>query len=209
MSAPDDTAYTLRSMHPDDVETVRQLWHDGFGGAEDTMTNWLDAVFQSRFRVVGTVAVAGDGSAATEDQNVVGFGLLDVATQEHSRKYLGLDDLDVDADLADLNGILHMYCVDPSWRGRGIATGLFAAHLRHLVDKDVPRAFGISWHRDDHPDSRTIFDKFGFTSLGAYERFYDRTGERQHCPDCGGYCTCTASIYALTLDDVSVDVDDA
>lgn len=197
-STPDTSTYTLRSMHPSDAERVRALWHEQFGGNDETMTNWIDAVFKPRFRVVGTVAVAAD-DASIEDQTVVGFGMLDIASEAHTRNYLGFDDLGIDAEVADRNGILHMYCVDDAWKSRGIGTALYARHLDHLVDQKVPWAFGISWHRENHPDSRSLFEKFGFASLGSFDRFYARADERHNCPDCDGYCTCEGSIYALKL----------
>lgn len=155
------------------------------------MRDWLDAVIDPNRSAQGHVAV--------ENAAVIGFGLLETAGRSYTRDYLGLESLGVAPQLADRNGIFHMYCVHTDHEGRGVGTALYARHVDLCVEESVTRAFGIAWHRSSHSDSRPLFEHFGFRRLGTFQRFYQRTESRVHCPDCGGPCTCTASLYVLSL----------
>jgi ribosomal protein S18 acetylase RimI-like enzyme len=181
--------YTLRPMVAPDTEAVLRLWDRQFGGDPETQQNWMEAVLSPTHSAIATVAVP------PTDDTVVAFGLLDVAAPAHTRQYLSLDALDRNASLASQNGIFHMYCVHPTWEGRGIGTALYGRHLQSLAARGIRRAVGIAWHRPHTVDSRVLFEKHAFTRLATVERFYDRFQERAHCPDCTGSCTCTASLY--------------
>lgn len=127
-----------------------------------------------------------------------GFGVATIAHEGYTREYVGLD---VDGfDPWEPTGVLHMSAVAEDRTGEGIATKLMKARLRYLVARGARGAFGISWHRDDAPDSRPLFEKFGFEQLGPLERYYSRTAGRPRCPDCDGECECTASVYVTEYD---------
>jgi ribosomal protein S18 acetylase RimI-like enzyme len=210
------SAYTIRLIRDEDTGAVQRLWSDRFGGPDDRISNWIQATLNDRYRTTGHVAVPsrsadedgggdeGDSESADGgDGPVVAFGMLEVGTRDYTRSYLGLDEIDgFDLELDDRNGIMHMYCVDRDWEGRGIATALYRRHLQHFREKGVRRAFGISWHRPrrEGADSRVVFEKTGFEPAGTFEEFYARASPRQDCPDCGGHCHCTATIYEITLD---------
>jgi GNAT superfamily N-acetyltransferase len=152
----------------------------------------MDAVLDPTRTAAAWVAVA-EGA-------VVGFGVLEVGGPDYVRHYLGLDTLDLDAPLADRNGLFHMCCVREAWEGRGIGTALHQRRLDALADRGVPRAHGIAWHRPPgHPDSRALFAAHGFTQVASIERYYARAQERAHCPACGGDCSCSASLYTRAV----------
>jgi len=130
------------------------------------------------------------------EEEVVGFGILEVGDEAYIRRYLSLDAVDLDPPLARRNGVFHMYCVRPAWEGRGIGSALYAHHLGLLGERAVPMAFGIAWHRPHTVDSRVLFEKSQFARLATVKRYYGRFEERSHCPDCTGSCTCTASLHA-------------
>lgn len=183
----------IRPMAIGDTDAVQRLWSARFGGAPATQQNWITAALDGSHSAVGLVAVAPPGDT------VVGLSLLDVGDRAYTRRYLRLDALELDPPLADRNGLLHLSCVRADWEGRGIGTAFYERRLTILRERDVPRAFGISWHRPHTVDSRVLFEKFEFTCLTSVERYYARLDERSDCPDCGGPCTCTASLYARPL----------
>ena len=184
----------LRPMASSDADTVQRLWYCRFGGDAATQAKWIAAALAPDHSATGTVAAAPSGDA------VVAFGLLEIADAAYTRRYLSLDAVGLDLSLASQNGIFHMYCVHPDWEGQGLGSALYARHLRRLIDTGVPRAVGISWHRSHTVDSRALFEKHGFTCRTTIERYYDRFEERPHCPDCDGPCSCTASLYARSID---------
>ncbi len=183
----------LRPMQPGDVDAVRCLWDARFGGVASTQTNWLEAALDAAHSAAAFVA------ARRSDGEVLGFSLLDVGSRAYTRRYLGLDVLDLEVSLADRNGIFHLSCVRSAWEGCGLGTAFHERRLAELTRWDVPRAVGVAWHRPDRVDSRVLFDKHNFARLATVDRFYSRTGRRPHCPTCDGACTCTASLYARPL----------
>jgi len=180
-------------MTDSDADAVQRLWSDRFGGPSSVQQKWIGAVLEANHSAVGLVAVASPADM------VVGVSLLDVGDRAYTCRYLGLDALDVGPTLADRNGLFHLSCVRVDWEGCGIGTAFYERRLAILRERDVPRAFGISWHRPHTLDSRVLFEKHGFTCLTTVERYYARLAERADCPDCGGPCTCTASLYARSL----------
>ena len=181
--------YTLRPMAGSDADAVRTLWKSRFGGDAGTRASWVDAVLDPDRSAIGTVAVPhGNGP-------VVAFGILEIGDDTYTRQYLSLHPLDLDPPLASQNGILHMYCVRSDWEGQGLGTALYTRHLQDLAEREIPRAFGIAWHRLHTVDSRALFEKHRFRSLATVERYYERFEKRLKCPDCGANCTCTASLY--------------
>ena len=190
---PDSASDLLRPMAASDADAVQRLWRRRFGGDAATQTNWIEAALAPNHSATGTVA-----APPTADR-VVAFGLLEIGDPAYTRRYLSLDAVGLDPSLASQNGIFHMYCVHPDWEGHGLGSALYTRHLRQLIDQEVPRAFGISWHRSHTIDSRALFEKHGFTCRATIERYYDRFEERPHCPDCEEACTCTASLYARRI----------
>jgi len=195
---------SLRSLHRGDQPAVHRLWADRFGGRPDRIAGWIDAALNPQARTTGYVAVANQENRSLP---LVGFGILEIAARDYTLDYLGMNDLDLDINVADTNGLLHMVCTDRDWEGRGIATMLFRHHLRHLRDRNVRRAYGISWHRPGRAgaDSRAVFEKTGFRAVATVEAYYARTSPRTDCPDCGGPCHCTGSIYEKALPEADSD----
>ncbi len=182
----------LRPLRPSDTAVVLELWATRFGTEDTTARAWLDAALHPAHTACGHVAVG----SSSDPSAILGFGLLDVAGPGYTRDYLGLPSLDVDVPLCGRNGIFHMYCVRSCHEGQGVGTALFSRHLDVCRTVGVRRAVGIAWHRRRHRDSRSLFEAAGFQRLGTFERFYTRAHPRSHCPDCGGSCSCTASLYA-------------
>jgi len=176
-------------MRAADTDEVRCLWARRFGGDPETRRTWLDVILDPGHTATAFVA------EAAEAPTVVGMGVLEVGRRGYARQYLGVDALDLDVSLAARNGFFHLCCVRADWEGRGVGSALHARRLRALAERRVPRVFGVAWHRPHTVDSRVLFDKHGFTALATVPRYYARTTPRLHCPDCGGFCTCTATLY--------------
>lgn len=185
----DDGLFTLRPMPLDDAAAVRHLWDARFGAPRSTQDNWIDAAVDPTRSAEGFIA------EGTDDEEVLGFSFLEVGNRTYTRQYLGLEALEIDAPLADENGIFHLSCVRADAEGQGIGSAFYARRLDVLADRDVSTVFGIAWHRPHTVDSRVLFDTWDFTRLATIDRYYTRTGGRPHCPDCEGPCTCTASLY--------------
>jgi ribosomal protein S18 acetylase RimI-like enzyme len=191
---PEEITYTLRSIEPSDADAIQRLWRARFGGDPSTQEPWIDAVLNEKHSATATIV------ASSTAGDVVGFGILEVGDEAYTRRYLSLDAIGLDPGLARQNGLFHMYCVRRDWEGQGIGSALYARHLDLLDQQGAEQAFGISWHRPRTKDSRVLFDKYGFRRLATVERYYERFEERPHCPDCSGTCTCSASLYARTID---------
>jgi ribosomal protein S18 acetylase RimI-like enzyme len=188
-----DTPWSLRPLAASDADAVQRLWNRRFGGDAARQRRWIEAALNPDH--TATAAVASPSNSST----VVAFGLLEVGGVAYTRRYLSLDSLGLEPSLAPQNGLLHMYCVRREWSGWGIGTALYAHHLQDLSTRDVPRAFGIAWHRPHTTDSRALFEKYSFRCLSTVEAYYGRFERRHHCPDCGGRCSCTASLYARSV----------
>lgn len=190
---PLPSAVALRPMQSEDVDAVRRLWDARFGGVASTQTNWLEAALDAAHSVAAFVVARRSGN------EVLGFSLLDVGSRTYTRRYLGLDVLDLEVPLADRNGVFHLSCVRSAWEGRGLGTAFYERRLAELDRRGVPRTVGVAWHRPGRVDSRVLFDNHDFARLATVDRFYSRTGHRPHCPACDDRCTCTASLYARSL----------
>lgn len=66
-------------------------------------------------------------------------------------------------------------------------------------ERGVSHVFGMAWHRPHTVDSRVLLKKWDFTSFATVERYYSRTQQRPHGPDCEGECSCRASLYVRTV----------
>lgn len=176
-----------------DAEPVQHLWTSRFGGRPSTQKNWIHAALTPSHSATGFVATARSSG------EFVGFSFLEVGSRTYTSQYLGLDTLNLAPPLEDQNGLFHLSCVQKDWEGCGIGSAFYDRRLDMLADRGVPQAFGIAWHRPHTVDSRVLFEKWGFTSFATVERYYARTGGRANCPDCGGSCSCTASLYVQKL----------
>jgi len=190
---PDSSTFHLRPIQSRDVDPINTLWKTRFGGNATTRQKWINAALDPTRSAEALVA------AAADTQAVVGFGILEVGDQDYTRHYLGLDALDLDAPLADRNGLFHMCCVDTEWEGQGVGTALHDQRLQQLRKQDVSRAFGIAWHRSDAVDSRVLFEKHDFDVVATVDQYYKRTTPRPDCPDCDGPCSCSATLYVRRL----------
>lgn len=180
-------------MYASDTAAVKALWAKRFGEKPSTQENWINAALSATHSVAGFVAVTQD-----EDE-ILGLSFLEVGSREYTEKYLGLNTLDVDVPIQDENGIFHLSCVRKTVEGCGIGSAFYERRLRELEHREVSHAVGIAWHRSDTVDSRVLFEKYDFACHATVDGYYERVGERPHCPDCGEQCTCTASLYVRRL----------
>jgi predicted N-acetyltransferase YhbS len=183
---------SIRPLRRTDVAVVERLWADRFGGDSSTRQKWIAAALDPAHSAAGLVAVG-------PDDHVVGTAFLDVGNREYTRQYLGLDTLDLHVPLAFQNGLFHFCCVRADWEGRGVGSAFYERRLEELAARNVPHTFGVAWHRPAAPDSRALFEKYGFTPLASVDRYYARIGRRSACPLCEDACTCDASLYGRPL----------
>lgn len=136
--------------------------------------------------------------ATLSSGEVVGFGIGIISSRELIANAYDCPGIEHRFD-SSKNGDLHLACVDPEYRGRGIGTALMRRRLTYFRNNGVRKAFGVSWVRpDDGPSSRPVFERCGFSPITTVENFYQSEsgdGVARHCPTCGGQCSCSARIY--------------
>lgn len=184
-----DLGWVVVPMEEQHVDRSRQLWIERFGTKEEDMDEWFSETLKEGTPTEGFVAVSGG--------YVLGFGMATFAPPDYVNEYVGMDVFD--KELPETTGILHILCVDEDYGGRGIGSELAKARLRWLSVEGADAAIGISWNREEHQDSRPIFEKFDFEESAVVEEYYDKTHGRAPCPDCDGTCMCTATIYRREL----------
>jgi GNAT superfamily N-acetyltransferase len=180
-------------MEGQHTQRCRRLWEKRFGTTEDHADEWLeDARLESDKPTQGFVAVIGG--------NVVGFGIATVGSREYAQDYLDPADVEV----WDQTGILHILVVAAGHEGRRIGSRLVETRLRWLANvTEAKGVVGISWHRENHRDSRSLFEKYNFEAAETVEKYYDKLEGETACPDCelAGECYCDATAYRRSLGD--------
>lgn len=171
-------------LTPDDRERVAEICEAEWGFIP---TTFLD-------NVVGGPANF-SGHVARTETGVVGVALQAYYDSDEMERHLR--PANVDCSTGERFSYLHLLAVDSEWQSQGIGSAL----VRRWLDRSNPaynvtHAVAVSWHRDDHHDSRTVFEKFGLRELVTVEEYYS-VGEwtRTTCPDCPAECRCDASVF--------------
>lgn len=165
---------------------ARELWVNRFGADREMVGGWLDeALDEDSFTEAFVAVVAG---------RVVGVGVCTLADEEYANRYLAME---FDGfEPWEKTGILHMLAVDEDHTNQGIGSKLTRTRMKYLAAQGAGGVIGIAWHREDHPDSRPLFEKFDFEPVATVEEYYAKAhGRDGHCPDCDGECHCDATIY--------------
>jgi GNAT superfamily N-acetyltransferase len=165
---------------------ARDLWCERFGASRDTADKWLNEAHDEDSFVEAFIAV--------ERGRVIGVGVCTLADRDYAEHYI---DVPLDGlEPWEKTGILHMLAVDEDHTGEGIGSKLTLARMNYLAAEGAEGVIGVAWHRESHPDSRPLFEKFDFEAVATVEEYYAKThGRGGHCPDCDGECTCDATIY--------------
>jgi GNAT superfamily N-acetyltransferase len=181
---PDPVIIPMEEQH---VETAARLWKTRFGATPDNMKAW--------FRDVLAEGKPTEGFVASDGGNVLGFGIATICGPDYVEDYIGHPDVGFEG--WEKTGLLHIIAVDEDHEGRGLGSELVEARLRWLTAEGVDGIFGVSWHRDDHRDSRELFEKYGFEPVATVESYYaEMDNPETECVDCDGVCECDATIYA-------------
>lgn len=174
---------------------ARELWMDRFGALEEHADKWL---YDARVDVdTPTQGFVLKPSALT----IAGFAIATIGDREYVENYI---EVDVDFEPWERTGVHHILVVDDGFESQGVGTELVRHRLHWLDAMDVDGVVGISWHREDHHDSRPLFETFGFEAIEAVEEYY-AVHDDAPCPDCEGACRCDATIYARSLADFGGD----
>lgn len=169
-----------------DQTYIRAMWERYFGpfdGMPEIVVKGTDSDEPYTYCVV---AVAGGER--------IGAGIATLSSAEY---LADVTRLDRDEYHPVSNGYLHFGGVDPDWRNQGVGTALMRARLKWIGQRSSGKVFGLSWVRDGHPDSRALFENFGFEQVSYEHSYYAQTDRR--CPDCDGGCDCDAVLYGRNL----------
>lgn len=171
---------------------VRELWRTRFGTKNEHIEEWLSDIPNKNRPTEGFVTVSGG--------NVLGFGIPTIATPKWVDKYLNHDEIEV--DVWPITGVVHMVCVDGNHESNGIGSSLVEKQLRYLFANNVGGIIAVSWHRENHRDSRPLFRKFKFEADVVANNFYAEVPDSEDVPciDCEGACECGATIFKLSAD---------
>lgn len=179
----------VRQAAPDEAAFVAGLWGRYFDveGVPEVVASGTDPGGATYCNV-----------AVTADGELVGAGVAARGPRKWVKREVGLGDLNLYLDHD--NGYLYFGGVRHAWRGDGIGTALMRDRVRWLGLAGARRAFGTAWVREDAPDSRSLFERTGFSRVERIERYWADTEDgRPACPDCEGVCTCDAVLYARAL----------
>lgn len=186
---PAEMPVNLMPLHDAYLPAALDLWKRRFGCDRDTARTWLeDSLHEDK---------PPETFVAVKATKLLGVGVCTASTQEYAEDYIGLDVSDWSPWPA--TGVLHVLAVDSDHTGEGIGSQLVEKRLQYLASGGADGVIGLSWHRDDHVDSRALFEKYGFEQVAVFDEYYARTHGRDDCPDCTGECECTASLWARSL----------
>lgn len=177
--------YVIIPMEEQHVDRVVDIWSNRLGAPEDRMENWISHVLDENRITEGFVASSGG--------YVVGFAIVTVGGDAYLNEYLSHPDSSV--DVWSRTGICEAIAVDEAHEGRGIGTDLGKAQLQYFQLCEVAGVVAVSWHRDNHHDSRALFETLGFDAAEVHDDYYARLSEDVYCIDCDGSCTCGATVF--------------
>lgn len=179
---PDPVIIPMEEQH---VVRVEAIWADRLGAPQDRIDVWLDHVLDEDRITEGFVAVTGGYT--------LGFAIVTVGDDEYLDEYLAHPDMSV--DVWPKTGICETIAVDSEYEGQGLGTELVKQQIKYLEMCGVDGAVAVSWHREDHYDSRPLFEKLGFEAAETHDDYYTSLPEDIHCVDCEASCECGATVF--------------
>lgn len=181
--------WTVRECEVSDWNEIKDIWSTRINPPEDHMIEWLHAA--QRDNTVTAII-------AENNENVIlGFGFYAVANNDWMESYI--DEIDVSSIIQNEQGVIEAIAVKSGYDGNGIASSILDEELRMLSKRTVEYAYAMSWNRDNHVDSRVLFDKFGFELVEEIEDYYARIPETVNCIDCATGCECDATLHRKNI----------
>jgi ribosomal protein S18 acetylase RimI-like enzyme len=104
------------------------------------------------------------------------------------------------ARLAGSVGSFEALAVDPSHRHRGLGSALTTTSLDWMRERGCDTVVTLSW-RSKGNGSAGLFRRLGMSEGPTVDRFYHDESVRNGwtCPVCGGPCTCSATLFTMSL----------
>jgi ribosomal protein S18 acetylase RimI-like enzyme len=193
----------VRSNGPDDTPRIAKL---GVGDAQRAgqATSLLNGELGERLYVVDYLLEDAANPAAAvllaEQPQLVGAAVsrLLAATDAAYYDRFGRE---VRRLFAHRVGSLEALAVEPPFRRRGIGSLLARASLDWMVAQGCGIAVTLAWESGRDGASAPLFRRLGFRQGATVERFYLEESLREGwaCPVCGVGCTCSATLYTLSL----------
>lgn len=172
------------------IPRVEQIWADRLGAPQERIDAWLEHVIDENSITEGFVVV--------NNGHILGFAIVTVANEEYLDEYLAHPDMTI--DVWPKTGICEAIAVDADYQSKGIGTELVKQQLNYLEMCDTDGAVTVSWHRENHYDSRPLFTKLGFDPVETHDNYYARLPGDVHCIDCPGSCECGATVFVRSAD---------
>jgi len=98
-------------------------------------------------------------------------------------------------------GSFESFAVEPGHRRQGLGSRLVTVGLDWMRERSCTSAVTLSWRSSREGSSVGLFRRLGMSEGPTIERFYFEESLRNGwtCPDCGGPCTCAATLFTVAL----------
>jgi len=176
-------------MERSHVPEITTLWGERIGTPADARNPWIEHALDRTRPTEIFIAITND--------EVIGFGVATIGGPEWVTDYINHPDGTITC--WPNTGVLHAVAVDHAYQSQGVGTALFALQLEYLTAVGADGVLGVSWHRDEHYDSRGLFNKFDFTVDETFPEFYAITSGETYCVDCTGECMCGSTVFIRDL----------
>jgi GNAT superfamily N-acetyltransferase len=189
----------IRPADISEASRVCALLGDALGEAYVDLDTVRDAIVQ-RDDANCIVAVGRDG-------HIIGAAIFYLLDRVPFARFLpvGQEDLPERLRLFRFNAsvaLLRSIAVRPNYQARGVATGLTQAGLTWCSDRGATSILAVAWSPPAGCGLAGVMAATQFEKVTTIENYWTADSEVKDyvCPVCGDICTCSAIIFARSLD---------
>jgi ribosomal protein S18 acetylase RimI-like enzyme len=191
---------TVEAMGRDDVSRLGKRDAATADAAADLLNRELgDGLYRPEW-LLKDAADAAAGVWVAGSPAPVGAAVARIVASANSVYYRAFGPPALD-QFAGTVGSLEALAVEPASRRRGIGSRLTSARLDWMRARGCTAVVALSWRSGREGSSIGLFRKIGMAEGPTVERFYldESLRDGWACPVCGGPCTCSATLFTLSL----------